>query len=263
MSEEQDREDIGIIVAAVQQVQGIIKRAEKDGHNSFHKYDYVSEEGLVQLIRDTVIEAGLLLTPIAGDEPQVDHRTGDKGNRTHVVWKQGFHLAHVSGAIWPFEISVMCEGEDNGDKSVWKGLTNAHKHVWLKLLLLPTGEDPEADENTDIQNQGKERPRQQPRNQSLTEGQQHAQPGTELEQWIMEKGPDYVITNADKKQWGIYAQAFKACEIAWGKDHGRDKFSAMNDFQAQWGLSQDVPMCAKDLPDWHKFVAEWPERNKR
>lgn len=267
--------NVSQIVTALNKVQQTVKRAEKDGVNKHFGYAYVSEEGLVDQCRDAFIENGLLLTPTVSDkEFHVEHGLGDHENMHMVVWQQGFHLAHISGALWPYPIMVMCEGADSGDKSVWKGLTNAHKHVLLKLLMLPTGEDPEADDSVDeafesqgrlqhSSGQGTTPPRGAP---AASGGSRLPAPGKHrggggapsivsvkaAQKWMEEVGQDYEMTTEDFKNWKIWGSGFKAVEAVYGKDlpEGISKFACMDDFKAEESLGKGSAFCAYHLVRW-------------
>jgi len=264
-------ENVKMIVEALQIVQGKCTRAQKDGRNEHQNYAYVSEEGLVELVRDAFIEAGLILTPSVGPQAfHVEHRLGKSENQHIVVWEQQFHLAHISGAIWPFPLSVICEGADSGDKAVWKGLTNAHKHILLKLLMLPTGDEPEADERTDQDFSSSAPPKRlvrRPNPAPAARGGSKVSPpkrqpsdspsvGEDVLAWVEEVGSDYELGKEDFKAWGVWTDNFKATEAVFGKPipEGVSKFECMDDFKAQEGIGKNDPFCAFQLPKWKAFV---------
>ncbi len=285
-----DREAVKVIGAAIQSVQRACPRIEKGGTNKHFNYDYVSEEGLVELIRDACIENGLLLTPsvCAMNGFQVVTGLGDNKNGVLVTWVQEFHLTHIGGAIWPFPIKVMAQGADRGDKAVWKGLTSAHKYAWMRLLMLPTGDDPEADATTDAdytQDSPPLRPPVPPQEPRPTKAEQalgsQAQaepaptpqghepslraPDQELEQWVEKIGPNTEMLPPDYKKWGIYQKAFKAAEQVYGKqaieDDSKLKFSCLDDYKAERGINRDNPFAAMHIQGfffyakdgWYKF----------
>ena len=268
---------VKIIAQALNKVQQQHGYAQKDGTNSFHRYSYVSEEGLVKLLRESFVTHGLVLTPSASETVDAARGLGDKGHGIHIVWKQGFHLCHTSGAVWPFELSAMCEGTDNGDKSVWKGLTNAHKHVLLKLLMMPTGEDPEADNSTD-QNFNKPKAQQAPAPAQATPRHtpEPGSPNSELNAWVAQVSGGHELSKDDFRRWGIYPAAFKAAEAVFGKEHSENKFICLDDFKKENGLGRNNPMCAHHVGPfleyatrgWYRFQsnaapqpgdASWPD----
>lgn len=263
--------NVRLIMEAIQNVQRANTRATKDGTNSFHGYDYVSEEGLVNQIRESFIENGLLLSPRAIlPEGSVYNGLGKDANQHLVVWVQAFDLAHVSGAVWPFPLSVVCEGIDNGDKAVWKGLTNAHKHVLLKLLMLPTGEDPEADRGTDeaMAPQPRQAPRrsvptsaarggsQLPAPRKSTQGDQDAGSGREAGTSGVKGNPEDELSKEDFKNYRVWVMAFQAAERVYGKTlpEGISKFACMDDFKAEYGIGKGDPFTFTHLAQFEEYA---------
>jgi hypothetical protein len=48
------------------------------------------------------------------------------------------------------------EGQDPGDKAIYKAVSGTQKYVLLKFFMLASGDDPEADEGVDQRNAEKE-----------------------------------------------------------------------------------------------------------
>jgi hypothetical protein len=44
------------------------------------------------------------------------------------------------------------EGQDAGDKGIYKAITGAQKYALMKAFMIPTGDDPEADSGVDERN---------------------------------------------------------------------------------------------------------------
>jgi len=282
---EYDIEAVKVIGPAIQKVQRACPRIEKGGTNKHFNYDYVSEEGLVELIRDACIDNGLLLTPSVAMDNHYETVTGlgDNKNGVLVTWVQEFHLTHISGHIWPFPIRVMAQGADRGDKAVWKGLTSAHKYAWMRLLMLPTGDDPEADGTTDAdytrnappprQPERPQEPRPTPAEQALGSqvptsptpapqalGGNLRSPDAELEQWVNKVGPEIELIPEDFKKWGIYQKAFKAAERVHGKSAIENdkslKFSCLDDYKSERGINRDNPFRAQHIQGFFYFAAD-------
>lgn len=114
---------------------------QKKGYNTFHKYRYVAHSDLMAELRPHLVRLGIVATP----EYSIVSQTGDlvivqclltlgtaedkPGDRTHVT--------------------SLGSGSDKGDKAVMKAMTAANKYAWMHLLALATGDDPEADADTD------------------------------------------------------------------------------------------------------------------
>ena len=288
-----DLNAVKIIARAINEVQRECPRIGKDGTNTHFKYDYVSEEGLVELIRESCIKHGLLLTPSVDSTQQFTVHTGqgNSGNGVMVTWVQEFHLTHMDGHVWPYPIKVLAQGTDQGDKACWKGLTSAHKYAWMRLLMLPTGDDPEADAGTDHNYAGRsphaKQPVRAPRMPSPARSAQaepsvdvsdytppppgaapptsNLRPGdAELAQWVNDIGPTTELEPDDYRKWGIYVKAFKAAERVHGDSIKTDKslkFSCLDDYKAERGINRDNPFQAQHIQGfffyaedgWYKF----------
>lgn len=124
-----------------------IGKVPKSGHNAFHKYDYVTENDLVYAVRDKLSAAGIFVfTSTEKQEVQIIKEEDKTWALTTVTTRHTFVDAE-SGE----EFSVLSQGQgaDNGDKGGYKATTGAMKYFLYKCFMIPTGDDPEADEKTD------------------------------------------------------------------------------------------------------------------
>lgn len=118
---------------------GLIGKLKKDGHNSFHNYDYVTEASVKAAVGPALREAGLYISSVTHTIIQ----TGDFSKvlcYTEVVVTDGASEAR-SGALG--------SGSDKGDKAAYKAMAGGLKYALTSLFLIPTGDDAEADEGTD------------------------------------------------------------------------------------------------------------------
>lgn len=150
------------ITLALFQVWQEVFHVEKDGHNAFHKYDYTSEQGLLEKLRPAMVEAGLMLIPSAHTIS-----TPDEHGNTHVTME--YTLIHKDGHIWPEKIRAYGCGNDKaksgtvGDKGLYKALTGANKYLLFKMFQISTGDDPENEltDKTDKKKPTKPKPKQE------------------------------------------------------------------------------------------------------
>lgn len=137
-------------LAEVMQEIGYVKKA---GRNKFHGYDYVTEADLVDAVREKLAIRNVVVIPsvTAIDERAV---TSDKGKHSTITTVRvaftfcdgdsgEMHKAEWAGA-----------GDDPADKGLYKAYTGAVKYFLMKSFLIPTGDDPEADEGTDKRSSG-------------------------------------------------------------------------------------------------------------
>lgn len=252
-----EAEGIAKIAQAINRVQQQISHVGKD--SKAPQYKYVSEVALVEAIHDLVVTEGLILSPWI--EPghdatvtPIESKSGAKG--IDVIWKQSFLLVHApSGQVWPEPLTVMAEGADYGDKAVWKGLTAAHKYVWLRLLNIATTDDPEADRSLDggYANRGrKAEPQNESKAQTKDEDNPHA-----LYQWIAHVGEDHELTRDDNQRWKVWVTAFHAVEDKYGKENmtEQNKWDCYKAFGKEHGLHPNNKFKAKHIIPFREFAA--------
>ncbi|MFO7818617.1 MAG: ERF family protein [Halanaerobacter sp.] len=124
------------------EVMSKVGKIAKKGHNDYHNYDYVREADLVEKIRDLLTEVGVAFLTDVVEQRQEEDLSKVKMKFTLVDIESGeFIESHYWG-----------EGQDKGDKGLYKSYTGATKYFLLKTFLIPTNDDPEADESVDIAN---------------------------------------------------------------------------------------------------------------
>jgi len=108
---------------------------QKDKRNTFHGYDYLSEEAIKKSLHKELTENGVLF-----NLQVVDHKR--EGTMTTITVQYKF-IDIDSGE----ELVGMFygDGEDKGDKGLYKAITGALKYILTSSFLIPTGDDPEKD----------------------------------------------------------------------------------------------------------------------
>lgn len=133
------------IIAALNKVMEAVPYIQKTGKNEFHKYAYASEADLLAKLRPAMIEHGLVLIPsvVAAQVTEVHTtKSGAQNYRADVTLEMT--LGHVSGECWP-PIPWRASGIDTEDKMIAKAITSGEKYFLLKLFMVETGTDPDAD----------------------------------------------------------------------------------------------------------------------
>lgn len=130
------------IYKKIGEVMSKVSRVPKNGYNSFHKYNYATESDLTESIRPILQESGLAFFSNVLEQDR-------DGEFTKV--KMEFTLADIeTGEI--LTSTYWGEGQDKGDKGLYKAYTGATKYFLMKTFLIPTGDDPEADSTVDEPN---------------------------------------------------------------------------------------------------------------
>lgn len=137
-----------MIATALNAVMSEVTYVQKGGEVSFGKtkYSYMSEADLLEVVRPVMVKYGLVILPSCDEVTKT-------GNMTTV--KMTYTIAHRSGAVWPFKMSMWGQGVDSGDKGIYKAITGANKYYIYKLFNLPTGDDPESGNQTDHKTESK------------------------------------------------------------------------------------------------------------
>ncbi len=132
-------EDAPSLFKKLAEVMGEVGYVEKRGWNDFQKYKYVTEADLIEAVRGKLTERGVLLLPKASS-------ITENGQLVH-VHMQFLFVDSETGER--FETAWIGSGSDKGDKALYKAYTGAVKYFLMKTFLIPTGDDPEADTETD------------------------------------------------------------------------------------------------------------------
>jgi hypothetical protein len=129
------------LASKLAKVMASIKHVPKRGRNQFHKYDYATEADIVEAVRNGLSSEGIMLIPSAEKVEWREVQT--KSGTSHIATLHvKFTLTDGNESL---EFYAFGEGQDSGDKATYKAMTGAVKYALLKLFLIPTGDDPEAD----------------------------------------------------------------------------------------------------------------------
>jgi len=120
-------------------VMGAVRYVQKDGKNDFHKYNYASEAALLNALRKHMIENGLILVPNVVEYQVNAGMTSELVEYTLIDADSGEEI----------KFKILGQGQDKGDKGAYKAATGANKYALMKLFQIATGDDPEADTETD------------------------------------------------------------------------------------------------------------------
>lgn len=131
------------IYSKISKVMSQVNRVPKNGFNKFHKYAYATESDLTESIRPILIEARLAFFSTVLEQTREGEFTKVKMEFTLVDLDTGETL---KSTYWG-------EGQDKGDKGLYKAYTGATKYFLMKTFLIPTGDDPEGDTTVDERNE--------------------------------------------------------------------------------------------------------------
>lgn len=135
---------------------GEVKRIPKNGYNSFFKYKYSQEGDILDGIRPILSEVGLMIWTTIKKDERKPVAYFSKGSEQGLKTVTKVDIEFVIGCADTGETlsSIYSgEGEDEGDKGLYKAYTGATKYFLTKNFLISSGDilqddapsDPEAD----------------------------------------------------------------------------------------------------------------------
>ncbi|KYG28139.1 ERF family protein [Alkalihalobacillus trypoxylicola] len=141
------------LVKKLARVMKEVKSIPKNGFNKFHKYNYVLESDVAEKVREILADENIMMIPNMTYQSVREHKN-HKGNIEYiatVVMEFTFYDGDTGEEIC---FQVPGEGQDAGDKAIYKAITGAQKYAMMKAFMIPTGDDPETDTGTDERNNG-------------------------------------------------------------------------------------------------------------
>lgn len=122
---------------------------EKNGTNTYHNYQYATSADVLAKVNASLVKHGIASVAVPELLDMVDVTT-TKGNteKLATIQMQITLIDTESGET--FTIVGIGSGQDSGDKAVMKAETAAIKYAYMLSLAISTGDDPEADMQTDL-----------------------------------------------------------------------------------------------------------------
>lgn len=129
------------------------ERVEMRGENKFHHYKYAKAGDVFAEARVPLAKYGIIVIPQEEEIVDLAPRQTKGEGFMYCVRVKMRYVVMDSDSDEKIEIVSTGEGQDGGDKGIAKAKTFAAKYALQQLLLLPTGDDPEADDAGDAATQ--------------------------------------------------------------------------------------------------------------
>lgn len=124
------------------EIMNTIERIPKRGHNDFHHYDYALESDIKDVVRKELAARNIILLSHELSRTATPVVTKKGGQEQIITLEIEYTLIDAdSGESTKFV--GYGDGQDAGDKAVYKAKTGALKYALTSLFLIPTGDDPE------------------------------------------------------------------------------------------------------------------------
>ena len=157
----------------VKKLAEIMKEMEyipKRGWNDFHKYNYALESDITDAVREKMAERDLILLPNILETTTREVTTA-RGRTEYIVRVRMLYTLMDGETGEHLQFNWEGEGQDAGDKAIYKAQTGAHKYAIMKLFNIPTGDDPENTSQADRDNSADNAPGSKKQGQASSGGQ--------------------------------------------------------------------------------------------
>ncbi len=124
-----------------------VQYIKKDKTNAFFNYKYASEQAIKETLQPLLVKHKVILQTTFTNPKREVYITakGARGALTDI---------DVSYKFWDVESGESLDGtfcgtgDDGADKGTYKAITGAIKYILTSTFLIPTGDDPENDQDT-------------------------------------------------------------------------------------------------------------------
>src|SRR4051812_9743526 len=135
------------LIGKLASVMADISRVKKNGTNKFQNYAYATEADLVEEVRQKLGARGVFIFTEIEEVTQRETGRKTSGGLAIIITRvKARHTFRDSDSDESITMVSYGEGEDSGDKGIYKALTGAVKYFISKNFLMSTGDDPENDE---------------------------------------------------------------------------------------------------------------------
>lgn len=134
-------ENVYTAINAVMKEVGYVQKGGKMQYGD--KYTYAKESDFIAAVRPLLVEHGVVVFPSGvlqlNQDTYPTNRGGEMNRDTAII---RFHFHHGASDTG-FDVEVLGQGADSGDKSANKAMTAALKYALRQALLIETGDDPD------------------------------------------------------------------------------------------------------------------------
>ena len=121
-----------------------VKYIQKRGRNAHFGYTYATEADVAEKVREALAEQNVIMLPsVVGHEFR--ETTTAKGKKEYICTVDMEFAFYDGDSGESLTIKMSGDGQDSGDKAIFKAISGCAKYAQMKAFLIPTGDDPEED----------------------------------------------------------------------------------------------------------------------
>ncbi len=136
------------LYAKMAAILGELERVPKRGTNSYYGYKYATESDLLDELRPAMARHRVAFFLSIDGAERIDMKGARGGDVTRVYVTATFACGDTGETI---TVKWWGDGQDAGDKGLYKALTGAVKYLMMKVFLISTGDDPDAEAEGEVQ----------------------------------------------------------------------------------------------------------------
>lgn len=123
------------------EIMNSVERIPKNGHNNHQNYDYAQESDIKDVVRKELAERNVMMIPneLSRTTTQIPTKNGSQ----QLVTLEIEYTLIDADSSETMKMVGYGDGQDSGDKAVYKAKTGALKYALTSLFMIPTGDDPE------------------------------------------------------------------------------------------------------------------------
>ena len=133
------------LVEKMAEVMAEVGYVQKDATNDFQHYSYASAAAVMSKVNAALSSRGIA---VAGNAELVHFEMVDGGKKSMAVVNQTLVFTDGTNSL---TVQALGQGVDSGDKAAMKANTAGTKYALAKAFMISWGDDPEADQKTDVQ----------------------------------------------------------------------------------------------------------------
>lgn len=126
-----------------------VEYIQKDKTNAHFGYKFASEQAIKETLHPILVKHKVILQ-VSVKNPRREVYVSVKGGRGAITDLDVEYAFYDVDSGESLTGSFVGTGDDGADKGTYKAITGAIKYILTSTFLIPTGDDPENDENTII-----------------------------------------------------------------------------------------------------------------
>ncbi|MFA5185389.1 MAG: ERF family protein [Patescibacteria group bacterium] len=119
---------------------------QKDKTNTHHNYRYASEKAIKEKLHSAFVSHGVLFFLSVTDVSNESVTTSNGNTEARTTAKMQYSFTDIESGE-QFVGYFYGSGNDAGDKGLYKAITGAIKYILTSTFIIPTGDDPEEDDD--------------------------------------------------------------------------------------------------------------------